>query len=86
MKRYLPLFFVLLALNSVGATGSAYDAIFLVTSVIVLMLIVIAIGSFIDFLKKGISISRAWNWIHTYHKKPEEKDQNELVGIDLAAI
>lgn len=86
MKRYLPLFFVLLALNSFGATGSAYDAIFFVASVIVLMLIIVAIGSFIDFLRKGIHVSRAWNWIHRYNKKPEEKVQNELVGLDLATI
>jgi len=86
MKRYLPLFFVLLTLNSFGATGSAYDAVFLITSVIALMLIIIAIGSFIDFLRKGISISRAWNWIHRHNKKPEEVVQDEVVGLDLATV
>jgi len=86
MKRYLPLFFVLLALNSFGATGSAYDAIFFVTSVIVLMLIIIAIGSFIDFLRKGINVSRAWSWIHRHYNKPEEKVQDEVVSLDLATI
>jgi uncharacterized membrane protein len=86
MKRYLSLFFVLLALNSFGATGSAYDAVIFMTSVIVLMLIIIAIGSFIDFLRKGISISRAWNWIHRHYKRTEVKVQDEIVGLDLAAI
>lgn len=86
MKRYLSLFFVILALNSFGATGSAYDAVIFVASVIILMLIIVAIGSFIDFLRKSISISRAWNWIHRHYKKPEEKVRDEVVNLDLATI
>jgi hypothetical protein len=75
MKKFL-LFLFILALNDCyAATGSASDGVLFVGSIMVIMLLLLALGYLIDFLKSRIRKAMTKRWL----KKDMENHDGEFI-------
>jgi hypothetical protein len=77
MKMFFSFMFFIALTNCYGATGYAYDGILFIGAVITFMLLLLAAGYLIDFLKARIKEARTKKWL-----KRERESEIDIKNYD----
>lgn len=78
MKKFLSCLFILSLNDCYAGTGGASDGIVFVLAVLVILLLLLAAGYFIDFLKVSIKDAMTRRWFKRNVKDHEEESLNSL--------